>query len=57
VIGRCGRLSQSVLVETGVTVGDDVNIENNVSPYCRAYLEGHVFIGAGAACSRLYSRL
>ena len=45
VIGRACNLGQNVLVSSGVRMGDNCKIQNNVSLYTGVELEDHVFCG------------
>jgi UDP-2-acetamido-3-amino-2,3-dideoxy-glucuronate N-acetyltransferase len=44
-IGARCRLGQNVFVASGVVIGDDVKIQNNVSLYTGCHLEDDVFCG------------
>jgi UDP-2-acetamido-3-amino-2,3-dideoxy-glucuronate N-acetyltransferase len=45
VIGKGCNLGQNVLVSSGVRIGDNCKIQNNVSLYTGVVLEDHVFCG------------
>lgn len=47
-IGACCNLGQNVFVDTDVTIGDSVKIQNNVSVYRFVTLEDDVFVGPSA---------
>jgi UDP-2-acetamido-3-amino-2,3-dideoxy-glucuronate N-acetyltransferase len=45
VIGKGCNLGQNVLVSSGVRIGDNCKVQNNVSLYTGVVLEDHVFCG------------
>ena len=45
VIGKACNIGQNVLVSSGVRMGDNCKIQNNVSLYTGVVLEDHVFCG------------
>jgi UDP-2-acetamido-3-amino-2,3-dideoxy-glucuronate N-acetyltransferase len=55
VIGRRCNIGQNVLVSSGVRMGDNCKVQNNVSLYTGVVLEDHVFCGPSMVFTNVFN--